>query len=333
MWHLLKAFDKNPHLVVYYADPLDYVALQPILKHLPPLPIIVKNRKTAKFIRAKGLDCHYLPSFPLAVIMCRHAAHKFPEKRIIKIGFRHGAYHFKAFANAKAYQAFTFYGATSEKEVSLLRQHGVTVARAVGLPKLDPAFDGTLDQSALDSYRQKAAIDTYKKTIIFTATWDGSGLSAIDRWIDRLHLFKDQYNVLVTVHPWTSRPYFDKLRTMQGLYFIEDGDTLPYLMIANILVGDYSSIIAEFCALDKPIVTFKVAHTKRSVSEIDQLLQDISIQIEDVNQLGDAIRDGLLNPETKSDERKKANTILFNRLDGRAGYCASMFIMKILSDK
>jgi len=56
----------------------------------------------------------------------------------------------------------------------------------------------------------------------------------------------------------TSGRYVRTLRRMKGIHFVEDPDILPYLILADCLIGDTSSIIAEFCALDKPIVTFSV---------------------------------------------------------------------------
>ena len=329
IWYFFKQLKKNPEVVVYCADPLDYVVLEPVLIHLPEIPIIAKNKQTARYLQKRGIPFKRMPCFPDGVIMCRHATHKFPEEKIIKIGFRHGAFHFKAFANVRYYNAFDLYFMTSEKEVEEVKTKGIKTARAIGFPKLDPVFNGSIDEELITTIFYEAKFDFNKKTVVFTATWDKSGMSAIHLWAGKVHEFNKDYNILVTVHPWTSRKYMDRLKKIEGSYFIQNPNVLPYLMIADVLVGDTSSIIAEFCSLDKPIITFKVAETSRSVPEITRLLKDISFQIDSIDQLKGAIEYSLKNPGEKSNERQKANQMMFDRLDGQAGTRAA----EIIKDK
>jgi CDP-glycerol glycerophosphotransferase (TagB/SpsB family) len=196
----------------------------------------------------------------------------------------------------------------------------------VGAPKLDPLFDGTYDREALDAYRQRAGLDAARPTVMFTATWDRSGMSAIDRWIEHIDTIARDYNVLVTVHPWTSRRYVQRLRRISTVHFIEDPNTVPYLAISDLLVGDCSSIIAEFCALNRPIVTFRVDKAKRSLPEIFTLLDSVSTRIDDVSELSEAIEDGLVHPDRRAREREEANRLMFDKLDGKAGERAAAII-------
>jgi len=331
IWNIFKLLKKNHEVVVYCADPLDYVVLEPVLIHLPEIPIIAKNRKTAQYLQQQGVPVKRMPYFPDAVIMCRHATHKFPEQKIIKIGFRHGAFHFKAFANPRYYNCFDIYFMTSQKEVEQANAIGIKTAGAIGFAKLDPIFNGTINETTIEATRRTANIIRDKKTIIFTATWDKSGISAIDKWIDAIEELSNFYNVLVTVHPWTSGKYLKKIRDIEGIFFIDDPNVLPYLVIADVLIGDTSSIIAEFCALDKPIITFKVAETNRTVPEITRLLKDISIQIETVDQLRDAIESSLKDPQERSKERQEAIRMMFDQLDGQVGKRAAEIIKERIS--
>jgi CDP-glycerol glycerophosphotransferase (TagB/SpsB family) len=330
VWHLMRSLRRNPDTVVYCGDPLDYVVLAPVLKWLPPLPFVVKNRKTASFLRTKGIPPKRMPSFPGAVLMSRHAAYKFPVKSIVKIGFRHGAYHFKAFANTESYNSFDVFFVTSREEAARARARGIKTAMSVGFPKLDPAFDGTLDHEALEIYRRKAGISRDRQTVLFTATWDASGMSAIENWIEVIHTFGNDYNILVTVHPWTSSKFKKRLNHTPEIFFIDDPDVLPYMMISDLMVGDVSSIIAEFCALDKPIVTFRVEPSKRSVPEIHELLRSVSVQIDSTFQLEEAIAHALSYPEEKREERRRANRLLFDSLDGKAGKRAARAIQALI---
>jgi CDP-glycerol glycerophosphotransferase (TagB/SpsB family) len=330
VWHVLRLFGRNPTLVVYCSAPLDYVVLSPIAKYLPPVPWVAKDRRTATYLRQRGLRPRRTPSFPRAVIMCRHAAHRFPIGRIVKIGFRHGAYHFKSFAKARYYNAFDVYFVTSQREAEEATAAGVTVARAVGFPKLDPAFDGTYDDAKLRQLRREAGLDPEKKVVLFSATWDKSGMSAIHKWIDLVEPLAERYNVLITVHPWTSGRYVARLRRMTAVHFVEDPNVIPFLLLADVLVGDTSSIIAEFCALDKPIVTFRVPETGRTVPRIVEMLDQISLRIEDPGDLERAIEESLSAPAVRGEQRRRVAEAMLGSLDGQAGRRAARAITELV---
>jgi CDP-glycerol glycerophosphotransferase (TagB/SpsB family) len=326
VWHLLKIFNKNPDLVIYCADPLDYEILAPVLKYLPDVDFVVKNTKTARYLESNGISCKRMPSFPKTVVMSRHAAYKFPERKILKFGMRHGAYHFKKFTNTNNYNDFDVFMVTSQQEVKKMVEKGISAAAAVGFPKIDPLFDGTYSEAFLNSIRQKVQLDHSQKTVIFSATWDKSGMSAIHNWIDFLPELAEEYNILTTVHPWTSKKYKQKLSQMKNIFHIADAKILPYLAISDVMVSDVSSIIAEFCALDKPIITFETPGTSRSLPEIELLLKRITIRVRKLPELKSAIQHSLQNPKEKSQNRQQANKLMFDKLDGLAGKRAAKII-------
>ena len=328
-WHALDALGHNPSVVCYCGEPVDHVIFQAIQRYLPPIPV-VSGRRARTYLESRGISPAGMPAFPKAVIMFRHAAHKFPVGEIVKIGLAHGAYRFKRFTRAENYNAFDVYMTTGSQEVEWGRQFGIKTAVAVGAPKLDPLFDGTYDRETLQAYRRRTDIDPAKPTVILTATWDGSGMSAIDRWIDRVDDLTRDYNVLVTVHPWTSKTYTRRLKRLASAYFIEDPDIVPYLAISDLLVGDCSSIIAEFCTLNRPIVTFRVGQATRSLPEIFSLLDGISTRIDDMSELRAAIEDGLRQPDRQSEERQRANRLMFDDLDGKAGQRAAAIIRDLV---
>ncbi len=330
IWRALKSMNQLAQTVSYCADPMDYVVLKPVLKHLPPMPVIAGNRRTIRYLREQGIRAKKLPCFPQAVIMSRHAAHKFPEQKIVKIGFRHGPYHFKNFANVRYYNAFDVYFFTSRRELELAKGMGITCGRIIGFPKLDPVFDGSYDEQFISQFRNGLQIDALKKTVIFTATWDGSGMSAIHQWNDRIESLTDYYNILVTVHPWTSQHYIRRLKGLKNIHFIDDPNVLPYLMIADVLVGDMSSIIAEFCTLNKPIITFAVPETRRTNIEITSLIRDISLRITHFDDIRAAIEKSIEQPMEKSEQRLKATALMFDTLDGGAGKRAAKIIEEII---
>jgi len=318
-WHIKRLLGKTEGVVLYCANTLDYQIFAPVQKHLKPLPVVAKDKKAQQALAEIGVVAQCLPSFPDGVLMCRQAAYRFPAKRIKKIGISHGVYNFKPFASAESHNLLERYFMTSSTDVKNAREAGIKSGFAVGYPKLDPAFDGTYDAEFCAKFKDKIGLDKQKKTVLFTATWDESGLAAVSQWADKLGDLTNDYNVMVTVHPWTSKKYLDAIRSTVGVLYIDTFDVIPYIMQADVCIGDASSILGECCALDKPIITFKVPEGKRTVRHVHEMIRDFSLQITDVNELQEAIKRSLADPNAKQAQRAAANQIMFDQLDGQAG--------------
>jgi len=143
-------------------------------------------------------------------------------------------------------------------------------------------------------------------------------------------VYQMKHNQQLNLINVTNINLINKLKSIKKAFFIEDFNVTPYIMIADILVGDYSSLIGEFCAFNKPIITFKVSPSKRTIPEILEILANISIQIDHFDQIFDAIKKCIENPNDKFEEREKTNKILFYSLDGKAGFRAAQIINQFL---
>ena len=326
LWFLKNIARKKKQIVFYCADPLDYVMFLPILKYLPNIEIIAKNVKTKNYLKKKKIKYHGMPSFPNVVIMARHTPYKFPVNKIVKIGFDHGLYQFKRWTSPKNYNGFNVYFVSSDEQVRTAKKLGINSVKAIGYPKLDRAFNGDIDDDFLNTIKLQKGLNNSKPTILFTTTWDVANLSAIEKWVDRIETLTNDYNIIVTVHTWTKLKHKEKLRSYKNIVFIEEMDATPYLMLADVMVGDYSSIIGEFCALDKPIITFTVPDSNRTIPEIQSMIARISTQINTFEELSVAIKNCLKNPSELSTNRKNANEIMFYSLDGLAGKRAADLI-------
>lgn len=82
-------------------------------------------------------------------------------------------------------------------------------------------------------------------------------MSAIGIWLPRLREIMPRWNVLVTLHPWVSASYRKALNRMRGVNVVKQVDLLKAMLCADVCVGDQSSILAECCALNKGMVTFR----------------------------------------------------------------------------
>lgn len=332
IWYILDKLGLVRHVIFYCEDPLDYAMFLPVRKHFEfEIIIVAKNRKTSAYLKARGVQYKRYPFFPRAVIMTRHTAYKFPIAKIKKFGFDHGLYQFKRWTDPKYYNQFDIYFVSSESQVKNARLHGVTTARAIGYPKLDQVFNGEYTPDDLRELVKKTGLDPQKRTVIFTSTWDVGGLSALQCWIDRVQELTEKYNILLTVHTWTKEQHIRKLKSIPEAIYLEDFDITKYLLIADVFVGDYNSLIGEFCALDKPIVTFKVPDSDRAVPDVKKMIADISYQVESFDEIPSALEYCINHPREKSAARHKANEIFYMALDGMAGKRAADNIKELLN--
>ncbi len=324
---------KSAAVMFYCADYLDYIVFRSVHRYLPFVKIVAKNNFVAKELRKHGVKCSVYPAFPKAVIMARHAHHKFPIKNIIKIGMRHGAFHFKSMIDAKKYNLFDLFLFTSQTELDRAHSMGIVSGKVGGFPKIDSLFDSSINDEELQKLRYRLKINRSKKTLLFSCTWDKSGMSAVHLWYDKLHQLEKKYNILVTVHPWTSKKYFQKLRQNPSIIFLDDMDLNAYYLLTDILISDTSSIIAEFCALNKPVITFNVTGAKRLNSDILNILNSISYRVNDFKELPQKIEYILENDDPQKNQREQYKSIFFDNLDGNAGKRSAGIIKKLLANK
>ena len=128
-------------------------------------PVFNADVEVAKLYR-KSRKCHkklkkalpkYIVTFPIKKIEISKAimGGQHNLKKIVKIGFDHGLYQFKRWTSAKYYNDFDIYFVSSEQQVKLAKKRGITTTKAIGYPKLDPAFDGTYDKRFRENLIEK----------------------------------------------------------------------------------------------------------------------------------------------------------------------------------
>ena len=329
-WWLHARLGRTIPVVFYCGDAMDLDLFAPVQRYLRPVPVVTDKPAVARHCRQRGIAVQRMPVYPQAVIMCRHAAHKFPAASITRVGMRHGPYHFKRMTAAANYNRFHLYLFTSRADMDAAREMGVNCGQAVGYPRLDPALDGTYDATRLDELRRRYALDPGKPCVLFTATWTGSGMSAYSEWAHRLHELTGRYNVLVTLHPWFAQSERDKLAAIPGVAMLRHEDVLPAMLLAGACVGDTSSILAECCALDVPLVTWRLPAARRTLPEIDAMLDEMSERVESFEAMCAAIGECLASPGGRRPQRQAAAAKMFDELDGQAGARAAQAILQLI---
>lgn len=322
-WRISKSRKKLIPCIVYCADPLDYTILEPVVRHLDTVCIYVaKNRHTEAFLRKKGIVPRRMPVFPEMVLMARHSTWKFPVPAIRKYGFRHGPYHFKTFTSVRNYRPFTLYFLTSQAEATEARKMGLTNVAAAGYPRLDPAFDGSWTEEKLQDFRKENLNNNKKPVLLFSATWDKSGMSAVGRWYRRLKELTADYEVCVTLHPWMSRDVFLTVKNTPDVFLAGTDDLLPLIMLADCTISDTSSIIGEFIALDKRIITFRTGRAERKPDTLDAMLDKTGYRVESFDDLKQTLKGYLTSEDPYIPSRRALREQLFCNL-GTAGKWAA----------
>ena len=103
------------------------------------------------------------------------------------------------------------------------------------------------------------------------------------------------------------------------LFRSEDKEVLPYLMLADVMIGDTSSIIAEFTALDKPVITFRILAEKRLSNEIVQMLDEVTFRVDSFEEMQATLKQIFTNKQDiHKVKRAYYNEIMFGKLDGKA---------------
>lgn len=320
-WRILKLFKARTETVFYCHTTLDLQNWLPVQKYLKPIPLVSDKANTRKELRAMGYIVKPLPVYPKAVIMCRLAAHKFPSRKVIKIGMRHGAYHFKRMSKAGNFNLFQLYLFTSPQDLAKAKSIGVSCGEVGGFPKLDSYL----------AVKEAPAAPGCKKRLLFTATYDLSGMSAIHLWLERLPELTAKYDIYVSLHPWMSESIKARIAVLPGIHYVQD-NPLPSICSADLCVVDTSSVIAEICALDKPLISWALGTAERSVSQITEILERCSIRISSFDELEAAIERVFTQADEHGKARAEANAIFFDRLDGKAGKRSAEHIVKLLPE-
>jgi CDP-glycerol glycerophosphotransferase (TagB/SpsB family) len=132
-----------------------------------------------------------------------------------------------------------------------------------------------------------------------------------------------------------SRAISEQIGNNQSVRFLENENITKFLPDVDLLVADMSSLIAEYVALDRPIITFTMGSKKgrRHVSEIEQDLKAISERVETFDQLIEVLPDVINHPEKRSSERKRLASKWLDNPDGRAAERVAANLRSLLDNR
>jgi CDP-glycerol glycerophosphotransferase (TagB/SpsB family) len=196
--------------------------------------------------------------------------------------------------------------------------------RLVGMPKSDCLVDGTLSR---DGVLEANGIDPARVTVLYAPTWTRfSSLNAMGEEVVR-ELVDAGYNVLVKLHEksfdgafvnsggvdWVGR--LKPILERGNGHLITSGDASPWLVAADVLITDHSSIGFEFLLLDRPVIRLAVpeliAATDIATEYVD-LIVAASTTVDTAAEVVAAVDRAVTNPADLSDRRRALAAELFH---------------------
>jgi hypothetical protein len=203
--------------------------------------------------------------------------------------------------------------------------------RLVGMPKTDCLVDGSLQRGAVLAAR---GLDPALPTVLYAPTWTPhSSLNTIGEEVIA-GLIDAGYTVLVKPHEnsfdasyqnsggvdWAAR-LGALLQDGKGM-LVRDGNVSPWLVAADVLVSDHSSVGFEYLLLDRPLVRIEVPELIRRAGVPDEyvsLMAAASMTVHEAREVLQSVAQGLRNPERQSDIRRQVAAELFYRPGGATG--------------
>lgn len=223
-----------------------------------------------------------------------------------------------------------------------------------GYPKVDCLVDGSIDRNAV-----RAELDLARDlpTVLYAPTWSPySSLNAMGLEIIEALTKTLDVNVIVKLHDrshegtargsgsidWVREieQVGDQLRTQLGaplgrsgrVHVAESADASPYMLAADLLVTDHSSVGFEYMLLDRPVVVIdcpELVRKARINPEKVRLLRSGASVVGRASELAGAVRLGLSDPLALSTRRRQIADDLFYR-PGSASLRAASAIYDVL---
>lgn len=169
-----------------------------------------------------------------------------------------------------------------------------------------PKIDHILNYDTTD-IRKRLKLQPDKKIILYAPTHSSSMESAKDILPAIKTIMKSEEIWFCKPHEFMDKDILKNLSKETGDQFrlITDYDITPYLHLADVMLSDTSSVLYEFMALDKPVVTY------RTLSRRDK-----GINIQSITELRDALDRSLSKPDEFSAQRHRHLAEVNPRLDG-----------------
>lgn len=165
----------------------------------------------------------------------------------------------------------------TERFQQLARKHRDFEVTQTGWCKLDPLYQN--HEVYLQERDQLLQQSGKQKLVLYAPTFSPSLTSATSALNEILSLASDQdIFLMIKFHdlmdPKVVQAYRDATQNFSNVSIIEDRNILKYLIMADMLISDTSSVVYEFILLNKPVITMRTSAetiTWRDIPSADDL--------------------------------------------------------------
>jgi hypothetical protein len=200
--------------------------------------------------------------------------------------------------------------------------------RLVGMPKADCLVDGTLRRDAVLASK---GLDPARRTVLYAPTWTPySSLNAMGEDVIR-GLIDAGYTVLVKPHDYSFDMAYEnsggidwaerlgRLLRPPHAMLVREANAAPWLVAADVLISDHSSIAFEYLLLNRPVVRIEMpALISRAgiPEEYVSLMASASITARTADQVLTSVERAFADPGEGSQTRSEVAADLFYRPGG-----------------
>jgi CDP-glycerol glycerophosphotransferase (TagB/SpsB family) len=195
--------------------------------------------------------------------------------------------------------------------------------RLIGMPRLDCLVDGSLERNQILA---SIGIDPTRKTVLYAPTWSRySSVASMGEEIVK-RLGAAGYAVIVKLHDrslqgddyhsgganWGQR--LEPLLSATKGVLARGSNSSSYLMAADILITDHSSVGFEYLLLDRPLIRIHVPELleKTDIEPVYvELMIEASRSVLDIEQLVVTVDESFADPKIKSDSRRAVASEMF----------------------
>lgn len=305
-----KLFHRD-EIIFYARKPMHYVMFKEIHRQMPEVTIVASRKSTKKYLKSLGIPFRSRTGYPQVVIAPHYLRTTYNIPEIKKITTFHGMAKNVMFDPKN--QCFDLFLAMGDYAENRFREMGIDRFRIVGYPKIDRLLTNSID---IDRYRTQLELDPHKKTLLYAPTWGSNG--SLEILTPYLNLLGEKYNILVKLHDKSRSAWDPVIASIPGVTLVDDPDIIPYYLLSDALISDYSSVIFEYAVLDRPIILFDVPGAQFNKESIGYQWRDIGERIQGFDQLQTAIEKSLQHPEALSEKRRSYTRQIFRYLDGRS---------------
>ncbi len=184
----------------------------------------------------------------------------------------------------------------------LAGRYGYFLVRETGWPKMDHILNFP-SKNIRDMY----GLPENQKIVLYSPTFSGSMHSGEDLLHFIPRIIKDNEIWIIKFHEFMNKNLTESLKNQSDkIRIIETYDITPYLHIADVMISDTSSVLYEFMALDKPVITYKTVSRK-----------DKGINILSPSELRPALDRALEKPDEQTKQRQRHLSEVNPYLDGK----------------